>query len=78
MEGVVKLVHVALMYLLTLSNQLVEEAEVTEVVAMDEGGEAMVGESRGGGKGELDYYIVGAMGGGTGEDKVGGSGDKDA
>ena len=32
---------------------------------------------RDGGKGELDYHVVGVMGGGTGDDEVGGDGNKD-
>ena len=42
----------------------------------DEGGEAKVGETRGGGEGELDHQIVAVMGGGSREDKVGGGGTK--
>ncbi|RRT85384.1 hypothetical protein B296_00010167 [Ensete ventricosum] len=39
---------------------------------------ADVGETRGGGKGELDHHVAGAAGGGVGEDEVGGGGDEDA
>ena len=38
---------------------------------VDEGGEV-----EGGGKGELDHHIVGAIGEGTREDKVGGGGNE--
>ncbi|RWV92336.1 hypothetical protein GW17_00045301 [Ensete ventricosum] len=48
-----------------------------EAVATDEGGEAEVGEVGGRGEGELDHHVVGTIGGGAGEDEVGGGGDEE-
>ncbi|RRT59162.1 hypothetical protein B296_00041601 [Ensete ventricosum] len=48
-----------------------------ELIAMDEGGEAKVGEAGGGDEGELDHNVIGTVGGGVGEDKVGGNRVKD-
>ncbi|RWW72999.1 hypothetical protein BHE74_00019156 [Ensete ventricosum] len=42
----------------------------------DEGGEEAVGEAGGGGEEELYYHVVSIMGGGVGEDEVGGDGDE--
>ena len=50
---------------------------MTKVIAADEGSEAEVGEARGKNEEELDHHVVGAMGGGIGEDKMGGGGDED-
>ena len=51
---------------------------VEEKEAADEVGEAKGGEVEGRGEGELDHHVVGAMGGGTREDELGGDGDEDA
>ncbi|RRT83367.1 hypothetical protein B296_00000634 [Ensete ventricosum] len=56
----------------------IEEEEAVEAVAADEGGEAEVGEAEGRGEKELDHHIIGMMGGGVGENEVGGEGDENA
>ncbi|RZR98283.1 hypothetical protein BHM03_00027601 [Ensete ventricosum] len=72
-----ELVHVALLHLLTLLNQLVEKEEATKAVMADEGEEVELEEARSRGERELDHHIIGMVGGGAGEDEVGSDGDED-
>ncbi|RZR91800.1 hypothetical protein BHM03_00019990, partial [Ensete ventricosum] len=55
---------------------LLEKEGATKVIATNEDEKTKIREVKSESEGELDHHIIGAVGGGTGEDEVRGGGDK--